>query len=392
MNGFLPGWAVQMNTLGKERIPFLFVIDFDMLAPSVIPLADISNDCIRFEMNPVILSDNAVLHRKSKMSMDIYPVEFDIYEKGFERVLKAIHQGDTYLLNLCYSTRLSTLPPLEVIFESVKAPYKLLFQNQFVVFSPEQFVSMQNGLIKTFPMKGTIDASVDNAEEILLQDVKEQEEHATVVDLLRNDLSIVAKKVTVERYRYISEIRTAGKTLLQCSSEIRGQLDDNYLDHLGTIFHALLPAGSVTGAPKKRTVELIKEIEPETRGYYTGIFGVFDGQDVDSAVMIRMIEQRRDGFYYRSGGGITYRSTASQEYQEMIDKVYIPVLNNFHFSQSLFWIQKQQGLRSQPCAKALYLSREAIHRNDLYTRRRSSKFTLASAKGGCYTHAFLSAT
>ena len=80
----------------------------------------------------------------------------------------------------------------------------------------------------------------------------------------------------------------------------------------------------MTGAPKKKTVELITAIEPEPRDYFTGVFGVFDGKNLDSAVMIRMIEQRPNGFYYRSGGGITYRSIPAQEYQEMIDKVYIP--------------------------------------------------------------------
>jgi para-aminobenzoate synthetase component 1 len=99
----------------------------------------------------------------------------------------------------------------------------------------------------------------------------------------------------------------------------------DYYERLGSIFYSLLPAGSVTGAPKKKTVELIHDIEPEERGYYTGVFGFFDGLKLNSAVMIRMIEQRGDGLYYRSGGGITYRSIASQEYQEMIDKVYLPL-------------------------------------------------------------------
>jgi para-aminobenzoate synthetase component 1 len=213
---------------------------------------------------------------------------------------------------------------LEKVFETAIAPYKLLFPGKFVVFSPEQFVDIQKGVIRTFPMKGTIDAAVPDAKSILMNDIKEQEEHATVVDLLRNDLSIVAKEVEVVRYRYISEIQTSGKTLLQCSSEICGKLPGDYLNRLGSIFYSLLPAGSVTGAPKKRTVELIHQIEPEARGYYTGVFGVFDGEDLDSGVMIRMIEQRSDGYYYRSGGGITYRSEMMQEYQEMIDKIYIP--------------------------------------------------------------------
>lgn len=324
MDNPIPPWAGEMNRLGKERIPFLFILDFDLHRPLIVPLTELRYSGIRFEINPDILLTSARTEQRSKISLKNFPVAFDVYEIGFEKAMKAIHQGDTYLFNLCYSTRLESIPSLAFIFENAVAPFKLLVNKKFVVFSPERFVTMADGFIKTFPMKGTIDASVENATSVLLGDLKEQEEHATVVDLLRNDLSIVAGNVTVERYRYISEIRTAGKSLLQCSSEISGVLDDHYMDHLGNIFQALLPAGSVTGAPKKRTVELIRDIEIEPRGYYTGIFGIFDGKKVDSAVMIRMIEQRAKGFYYRSGGGITYRSDVKQEYEEMIAKVYIP--------------------------------------------------------------------
>jgi para-aminobenzoate synthetase component 1 len=205
------------------------------------------------------------------------PISFDQYQAGFQKVMQAIQGGDTYLLNLCYSTKMVSTLSLEEIYNKANAPYKLLSPGKFVCFSPEQFVSIRDGVISTFPMKGTIDASLDHAEQILLDDLKEQEEHATVVDLLRNDLSMVASKVTVNRYRFISKIHTRGKTLLQTSSEISGRLDDDYLLHLGDIMRALLPAGSVSGAPKKKTVEWIHAIEPEKRGYYTGVFGVFDG-------------------------------------------------------------------------------------------------------------------
>jgi para-aminobenzoate synthetase component I len=314
----LPEWAGQMNQWASENRPFLFILDFDLTQPIVIPLDKIEPAGIRFEIDvpPSFTSSH-------KISFSKNPVAFDTYKSGFEKVIHAIQAGDTYLLNLCYSTRLTGLTSLESIFESVQAPYKLLVPGRFVVSSPEKFVSIADGIIRTFPMKGTIDASIPGAGQVLLDDIKEQEEHATVVDLLRNDLSIVARQVTVNRYRYISEITTSDKTLLQCSSEISGIVEEEYKGKLGSIFHALLPAGSVTGAPKKRTVELIKETEPEPRGFYTGVFGVFDGENLDSAVMIRMIEQRADGYYYRSGGGITYRSIAAQEYQEMLDKVYI---------------------------------------------------------------------
>ncbi|HJW28217.1 MAG TPA: aminodeoxychorismate synthase component I [Saprospiraceae bacterium] len=316
-------WITTMNTFGKNGIPFLFILDFDLQHPVVIPLGDITPDRFQFSFpskGKVMLaaSSQHEIHLKKD------PVTFPVYQSGFDSVMKAIHDGDTYLLNLCYTTPVSGISSLKDVFDVAQAPYKLWWPGKFVVFSPESFVSMADGMIRTYPMKGTIDASIPGSEMTLLNDVKEQEEHATVVDLLRNDLSMVASQVTVERYRFVTTIHTRGKILLQTSSEISGVLPSDYQSHLGDIMNTLLPAGSVTGAPKKKTVELIKSIEPEPRGYYTGVFGIWDGRQLESAVMIRMIEQREDGFFYRSGGGITYRSTAASEYQEMIDKVYVP--------------------------------------------------------------------
>jgi para-aminobenzoate synthetase component 1 len=113
--------------------------------------------------------------------------------------------------------------------------------------------------------------------------------------------------------------------LLQVSSEIRGTLAPGFYNKLGDIVFAMLPAGSICGAPKARTLELIQEAEGYDRGFYTGIFGYFDGSDFDSAVMIRYIEKTGDGYCFKSGGGITYRSKMEQEYQELIQKVYVPV-------------------------------------------------------------------
>ncbi len=320
-----PHWVARMNQLGANGIPFLFILDFELASPLVLTFREASDRGIKFMFNAEKNALTSPPNNSPEISLKGFPIHQDEYNEGFKKVKKAIQAGDTYLLNLCYTTRLEGLSSIDDAFDIANAPYKLLMPEKFVVFSPEQFVEIKKGMIRTFPMKGTINAKVPNAKEILLADIKEQEEHATVVDLLRNDLSIVAEDVQVIRYRYISEIQSSGKTLLQCSSEIMGRLPDDYLRRLGSIYYSLLPAGSVTGAPKKKTVELIQAIEPESRGYYTGVFGVFDGENLDSAVMIRMIEQRTDGFYYRSGGGITYRSEMEQEYQEMIDKVYIPL-------------------------------------------------------------------
>ena len=110
-------------------------------------------------------------------------------------------------------------------------------------------------------MKGTIDASLEEAESLLLNDEKEVAEHHTIVDLIRNDLSIVATNVAVERLMYIDRITTNQGDLLQMSSKISGQLPENYPETIGTILAKLLPAGSICGAPKPKTVEIIKQEE-----------------------------------------------------------------------------------------------------------------------------------
>jgi para-aminobenzoate synthetase component 1 len=178
-------------------------------------------------------------------------------------------------------------------------------------------------------MKGTIDASIPNAREKILNDEKELAEHTTIVDLIRNDLSIVSEYVDVEEFRFVEEISTNQKNLLQVSSRISGELPSIYHSRIGEIIFNLLPAGSISGAPKKRTVEIIKEAESYNRGYYTGVFGIFDGKNLDSAVMIRFIEKDNDRLIYKSGGGITFQSNPLLEYQELIDKVYLPI-NRFN--------------------------------------------------------------
>ena len=146
-------------------------------------------------------------------------------------------------------------------------------------------------------MKGTLDARLPNARELLRNDPKERAEHATITDLIRNDLSRVAEQVTVERYAYIDEITTHRGPLLQMSSEIVGTLTPEYRDRLGSMLFELLPAGSITGAPKKKTVEIIRTAEHYERGFYTGVMGIFDGERLDSAVMIRFVEQMPDGSF-----------------------------------------------------------------------------------------------
>ncbi len=146
-----------------------------------------------------------------------------------------------------------------------------------------------------------------------------------IVDLMRNDLGMVGSDVKVRRFRYIDKIRAGDKELLQVSSEITAKLPKDWRANLGSILNRLLPAGSVTGTPKKSTVDIIDRVENYDRGFYTGIFGIFTGDALYSAVMIRFIEEESRKLFYKSGGGITIDSSLESEYQELIDKIYIPV-------------------------------------------------------------------
>jgi len=266
-----------------------------------------------------------------KLLFEKTPVPFSRYQKAFSRVIEEIRKGNTYLLNLTFPTAIKTNYSLKEIFLHSKAKFKLLYKNKFVCFSPERFVKIQNNKIYTYPMKGTIDASIPGAKEFILNNEKEMAEHTMVVDLLRNDLGIVGRKVRVNKFRFIDKIKAGNKELLQVSSEIVADVP-NWQDSWLEMLLKMLPAGSITGTPKKKTVEIIKEVENYERGFYTGIFGITDEKTfLDSAVIIRYIENSNkknndlNEFIYKSGGGITIDSNIKKEYEELIDKVYIPL-------------------------------------------------------------------
>jgi para-aminobenzoate synthetase component 1 len=314
----------QLNEWGREKIPFLFLIDFELEKPRAWRLDQVNPNEILFSFNGF---SNALARKNSLKDFQLspFPISFSEYEKKFDVVFDHLLYGDSFLVNLTVKSRVEVNTSLLELFYASEAKYKWLLQNEFLCFSPEIFVQVKDGKIGSFPMKGTRDASLPNAEKELLENKKELAEHITIVDLIRNDLSRVATNVSIKRFRYVEEIKSRDKKLLQVSSEVMGDLPADYKERLGTILVSLLPAGSISGAPKPKTIEIIQQAEKEKRGYYTGVFGFFDGMNLDSGVAIRYIEQTGDNLFYRSGGGITSQSNAADEYEEMIQKIYVPV-------------------------------------------------------------------
>jgi len=251
-------------------------------------------------------------------------IPFEEYKVKFDQVQSALRLGKSFLLNLTQETEIETNLSLEQIHQKAKAKYKFLFPNKFVVFSPETFIQIKENIIFSFPMKGTQKGASELAKSQLLANEKENAEHATIVDLIRNDLSRVAFPIQVDHFKYIEKVQTHEGDLWQMSSQISGKVLPQFKNKIGSILRELLPAGSITGAPKKSTCDLIEEIEGYKRGFYTGIMGTFDGKNLDSAVIIRFIEQRGNQLFFKSGGGITVFSEVEKEYQELIDKIYLP--------------------------------------------------------------------
>ncbi len=311
-----------MNELGKNKEPFFFIIDFEFTKAIIFKEKQLSSDKIMFSFNNYSNINNK--NKKKKIYFKKNLVSFQKYKKAFNKITNEIKKGNTYLLNLSFQTEIITESKLKDFFFNSKAPYKLYFKDKFTVFSPETFIKIEKAKIFSYPMKGTIDADIKNAENIILNCEKEKAEHYTIVDLIRNDLNIVAKNIRVLKFRYIDKIKTNNKNLLQVSSEISGDLPKNYNENIGNIFEKLLPAGSITGAPKKKTIEIIKDTENYERNFYTGVAGFFDGKNLDSFVMIRFIEKQGKKLFFKSGGGITSKSDLKSEYNEMIDKIYIP--------------------------------------------------------------------
>ena len=283
----------RMNELGAQGVPFIFVVDYDAAHAIVLPESEVDANELLYSFHG---KGNAPAVKKREPIAvawnPIPPSEAD-YQRSFEVVQNAIAAGSTTLVNLTCKIPIETNLSLRQIFDHADALYRLWIKETLVCFSPEMFIQIKDGEISSYPMKGTIDATLPNAAERLLNNPKEMAEHADVVELIKQDLRLVADNVRVERYRYIDTLVTNKGSLLETSSEIRGTLPSDYRNRL--------------------------------RKFYTGVMGRWDGHSLDTGVLIRFIDQEGEQLYFKAGGGITGNSNWQAEYNEVIAKVYVPI-------------------------------------------------------------------
>lgn len=313
----------KINKFASEGRAFLFAVDYQLENGLFVEEPLNQNEILFRTPHGSNVGHIKALNR-TKNSLVANPDSFEEYNQKFNIVRDSLSSGNTSLVNLTIKSPIESSFTIEEIFWAATSPYSLYVPNQFVCFSPERFVKVVDGMISTNPMKGTINANIPNASEVILSNKKESEEHRDIVNLLTSELGSVADDISVARYRYIDRITVGERSILQVSSEIVGRLKTNYSQKIGDAIFELLPAGSISGVPKEASLEVIQKAEGQKRGYYTGVFGYFDGKVLDSAVLIRFIEQQQGQLYFRSGGGVTAESCAESEYKEALEKIYLP--------------------------------------------------------------------
>lgn len=251
------------------------------------------------------------------------------YCEMVEKAKHHIHEGDIFQIVL--SNRLSAdfegslLNTYRVLRTINPSPYMFYFSGTDVEIagaSPETLVKLENGVLHTFPLAGTrprgkTEQEDKELEEGLLKDEKELAEHNMLVDLGRNDLgkisrfgSVQVEKLhSIERYSHVMHI----------GSTVRGEIRDEF-DGLDAV-SAVLPAGTLSGAPKIRACQLIAELENNKRGIYGGAIGYIDFTgNLDTCIAIRIAYKKNGKVFVRSGAGIVADSVPEKEYQECINK------------------------------------------------------------------------
>ena len=283
------------------------------------------------ELKEKILKGNQVKYKEVEGSSTKFISNFEKnkYKKTVEKVRNYIREGDIYITNLTQRFKCKVTKKPYEIYRDLRhinpAPFAAFMNVEdfsIISSSPERFLKIENNIVQTRPIKGTRPRGKNKEEDIrnrqeLADSGKDHSELLMIVDLERNDLSKVCRpnSVKVKNLFTIEEY----STVFHLVSTITGKLKQNNtsIDCLKACF----PGGSITGAPKVRAMEIIEELEPTRRGIYTGSIGylVFDG-NIDLNIVIRTILIKNGMAYFGVGGGITWESDKTSEYDETLDK------------------------------------------------------------------------
>ena len=329
-------WKQSKNSEEIAAVGF-FSYDFkDILFPNYPFKSNLNNNFPYFWFGRpsklVQLEDYKYDYKKQKINFKKSLINIKDFEEVIRKIKEYLYNGDVYQINF-------TQP---IIFDYNGNYFDLYMQikdnanpdfgffldiNEYKIlsFSPEKFFTKNNGLIKSYPIKGTIKRLNDleedlNQIQILKNSEKDKAEHLMIVDLLRNDIGKIAKFNSV-KVKDLFSIKTF-KTIHHMESEIVGKPSEEITE--SDIIKALFPGGSITGAPKYRATQIIDHLEDYNRGIYTGCLGTIMGNgDMDFNICIRTVTLNNNTATYPVGGGIVWDSTSESEYNEAQEKANI---------------------------------------------------------------------
>jgi len=283
------------------------------------------------EMKQLILEGTSAEIPRPKLKTEFKPLfHKEQYCSMVEKAKKYIYEGDIFQVVL--SNRLeaemegSLFHTYRVLRSTNPSPYMFYFSGDTIEVagaSPETLVKLENGILHTFPLAGTRPRGKTKEEDMkleasLLVDEKELAEHNMLVDLGRNDLGKISRFGTVEVEQYMRIQRYSH--VMHIGSTVRGEIDTKRYDELSAI-DAVLPAGTLSGAPKLRACEIINELENNKRGIYGGAIGYIDfAGNMDTCIAIRIAYKKDHKVFIRSGAGIVADSIPENEFHECINK------------------------------------------------------------------------
>jgi para-aminobenzoate synthetase component 1 len=257
-------------------------------------------------------------------------ISIDNYRKSIEAIHAYIRAGDCYQINYAYPFKAQYEGSLWKAYRTLRdvmaGPFSCfmpLTSHHLLSLSPERFLTVRNGRVTTQPIKGTRPRSAvreddDRLAKELLNSAKDRAENVMITDLLRNDLSRWCEPGSVDTTELCALY--SYRNVHHLVSRIEGVLRPDVTS--GQMLLACSPGGSITGAPKKRAIDIIQALEIEPRGFYCGsIFAMWPNGDLDSNIAIRTLEAHQQQLRCWAGGGITIDSEVDAEYQETLDKV-----------------------------------------------------------------------
>jgi anthranilate synthase component I len=251
------------------------------------------------------------------------------FEKAVEKAKDYVTAGDIFQVVLSkryqFQTKGSLIPFYQSLRQINPSPYMYYYkadERQIVGSSPEMLVRVDNRMVETFPIAGTTKMVQDETENLrlaheLLADPKERAEHVMLVDLARNDVGKISKygSVHVPEFMKVHQYSHVQHIVSQVVGELRDELES--FDALRSVF----PAGTVSGAPKVRAMEIIDELEPSQRGPYAGAVGYFSyNGNADFAITIRTLFADQNQAYVQAGAGIVADSVPEREWIETENK------------------------------------------------------------------------